>query len=188
MATKILASTIEKGCNGDGNKLINATDVNSTFPEIGTKKESYKAWQFLAKAGLIPGEYTGKPNSEFVIGENIPATHYSNKVGLAFAYTSSYCSYIAEGAASCESPTLNGNYLFIGSIDNPALVGSSFLTPVDALAITTKIDNGMPKKGKLLGYSGNPATGTVTNKCARGNYYDLSHNDKSCAIMYKMNY
>lgn len=178
----------EKGCNGDGNNLINANNVNDAFPYIDTKKENFKAWQFLAKSGLIPGVYAGKSDSSFIIGENIPATQYSKNVGLIFDYSSSYCSYVAHDAASCEPPTSRGNYLFIKAIDNPSPAGSSFLTTADALAITTKIDDGMPKKGKLLGYSGNPAKGTVANKCARGSYYDLSHNSKACAIMYKMNY
>lgn len=177
-----------KGCNGNGNFLINAKNATSTFPEIDTKKENYKAWQFLALSGLIPSKYSDKLNSDFKIGENIPASQYSNKIGLALSYSSSYCSYIAQDTPNCEPSTVNGNYLFIGSIDNPTFVGGGFLTTADALAITTKIDNGMPKNGKLLGYSGNPESGIVTNKCTRGNYYDLSHNSVACAIMYRMYY
>jgi len=62
-------------CNGDGNGTIGNSDANGT---LSVSTEWWRAWQHLANAGLIPGQFTGVQGSggaqEAKIGVNVPAS------------------------------------------------------------------------------------------------------------------
>ncbi len=69
-------------CNGDGNGRIG--DYNATtYSWGGQAYEVMRAWQQLADAGLIDGQYSGvaSSNAVAVIGVNVPASQVSARAG-----------------------------------------------------------------------------------------------------------
>lgn len=65
-------------CNGDGNgRITNQDSIASTY------YEQFRAWQHLANAGLIEGNYTGiaesslNANYGYKVGKNIPTSKIS---------------------------------------------------------------------------------------------------------------
>jgi hypothetical protein len=135
-------------CNGDGSGTVDNSSLASV-PERNT------FWKHLANAGLIEGNYTGDAATQggnticvdatnnFIAGCNVPASKLPNGqwsvdyrgtlTGNAFQFDGQYGNVLALG----KSP---GS----GSFDE-------LILPDDLWNIDTKMDDGMPGTGKLVG-------------------------------------
>lgn len=110
--------------NGDGNRIIDPAN-----------NEDMYAWKHLVLAGLIPGNYTGVTagNPSRLAGTNIPRASYKNGVGFNFWYQTGIY------GRTQHSIVIYDPVRAVGVADT--------VKPVDAMAIDTKMDDGVPNKG-----------------------------------------
>ncbi len=157
--------------NGNGDGMIgNGAVTDDTEP--------YYAWDQLSLAKMIAGTYSGAGTSA-VIGTNVPASKHFSLAGFSLSQISAPFSY-----TDALSRSFPANYLTFGAnhaTDN-ALNGSA-LSPTDASNIDSKIDDGTPDYGKLLGGLGSSASGTCTSGSAPSITYNFANSGISCVIV-----
>ena len=134
-------------CNGDGNGIIDMSII----------AENYLAWQHLANAGLIEGQYTGTyTNDVLTFGLNAPKSkisqagwslHSGGETDPPLVYFTSEGTMLANGFS---------NTLYFGKTYYDSYGGSNVwdaqgpaLSPADAFNIDTKMDDGKPDTGKV---------------------------------------
>ena len=146
---------VKTTCNGNGDRMIDHA--------YGAREEIYRAWQHMANAGLITGNFTGICGTGCsasvradVIGTNTPQSRVAANVGYAFSYRS--------GPLSGDADFFDGNYQFntIGLISSGA---ARAMLPNEASDFDKKYDDGMPATGKIFAYKSNSAS--MTN-CTNG--------------------
>ena len=153
-------------CNGNGNEQI----------EWGT--ENFRAWQQLALAQLIAGNFTGiaaASGTPDVISVNVPASLTVPGMGFDFIYNQN----------NWNVSTYVGNRIAFGGVS--ATSGSTWegiLTPKEMFSIDTKMDDGLPSSGiftvsRGASYSGLMACVDAWVTATTYNYI-LSDNTKSC--------
>lgn len=135
--TSTTPSTDTRTCNGDGNGVINFDNT--------MRHESLRGWQHLANAGMIEGSYTGVPtaSNRDAAGENIPASKFQPG------------GWKLRGMASAATAdTFEANYGTTLEYGGPLLIKTDtpLMTPEDTYNIDTKMDDGLPQSGTILGY------------------------------------
>ena len=161
------ASTGAPTCNGDGDGVIESS--------VAANPENFRAWQQLAAAGLIEGNYTGI-GPGIALAQNVPASSLEQ----------SYFYIQSLGTLSGSTDYFDGNYdntLVLSSIPAPLLV------PEDASEIDIKIDDGLPGSGNirtptqtksLADYSQN----CVTSDLATTARYHLGGTQPECILIF----
>lgn len=167
------ASSTTATCNGDGNGRIQ----NGSGPF----QEEYRAWQHLANAGLIEGHYTGVPDTgpnKPVPGTNVPAS----KLGDA-AWSIAYAdiTYLSGSGASYWGPAQDGNTMFFGGVNGDLTRDNDILKPEEAWNIDTKLDDGLPGSGRILGEYPNSSCHTGGTAPSA---YNVSSSNKICALRF----
>lgn len=156
-------------CNGNNNGNI------SHFIEgNGDYKETYRAWQHLANAGLISGRYTGVYSNAAALsiigGTNVPRGRIANSVFTIVRGTDA-------GNASWFASDY-GNVIQFG-LQNGAWGDTAALKPEEAWNVDTKIDDGKPGSGGIMSYQ--------TATCATSTTaYALDNTTVSCHIIMKL--
>lgn len=166
------------GCNGNGDGRIGGTPP--TF--VTEFAERFRAWQHLASAGLIEGQYTGVAGPDnaahAVARTNVPASRISNgafMIETIGPYTSSsfYKTHNYGNSISVGNPTT-----LAGVIG----VRGALFTSGDAYAIDVKLDDGMPTQGFMIIFGNTDCRdGAGTDPTGP---YNLDVNVVSCAIMF----
>ncbi len=122
----------KESCNGDGDGKIEF--ANGWGGRINY--EDLRAWQHLSLAKMIPGDYTGELDGKALTpGVNVP----SSKIKDAGYWLTTF-------------DTIYGridNYIEFGSTDDNVLNGP-VISPRDARAIDTKIDDGLAGSGDVM--------------------------------------
>lgn len=141
-ATPLTAvSTGTTTCNGNGDGLI------GSIASPGTRHEWLRAWQHLANARLIEGNYTGTSavttNADAVAGVNVPETGIS---GVGF--TPMYIIQTSDGGTWFADNY--GNIFSIGTTTGSAETRNPFLTAGEAFLIDQKLDDGIASSGALI--------------------------------------
>lgn len=162
-------------CNGDGNGTF-------WYGSAGGTSELFQFWKQLALAGLIEGTYSGLAASggiiDMVPGTNIPRSRLNNGSWGVREYWGNFA-----GAANDVFAGQYGNLLqFGGSLtpnDNAAVV----LKPEEAWNIDSKIDDGMPGKGKVIARGINNCT-NATSELDTGTTYKLSSTSLACVLLF----
>lgn len=119
------------GCNGNANGLIDA------------QNESYRYWEHLNLASLLPGTYSG------VVNGSEPLSSQSNL--FASALTESGLYYPHDDFSADEYPNINKNKITLGRFiesNTEAQIGA--LSPRDAMSYDLKYDDGKPRLGKVM--------------------------------------
>ncbi len=166
-------------CNGDGNG-----NVGTSGP---AQPEGLRAWQHLQMAGLIEGTYTGFTNgapTPALPGTNVPRSKLG-RAGWGIYYRGGAGNWIWEQS---------GNFLQIGTSEVNGLFAGT-MNPSEAWNIDTKVDDGIPVTGALLGTAATtapcvnptPASGPHTDAPAN-RVYDLAQTATNlCALYFKLN-
>jgi prepilin-type N-terminal cleavage/methylation domain-containing protein len=167
-------------CNGNGNGIVGFQINNNTATE---NYEMFRAWQHLANAGLVEGNYTGIAGSINVrdadVGRNVPNTRITN-VGIMYGYITLSTGLFAD---------ITGKNIFmIGGEDNSSTSPAGgagptwlpFLTPAEAYNVDMKLDDGKPGSGSIRPMGG---TCTDTQVIATAQFV-LQNNAKDCSINY----
>jgi len=164
-------------CNGDGNGSIGAGAYS-----IG---EALRAWQHLAMAGLIEGSYTGYiAATNVTIGTEVPRSKLGNAGWALFS---------RNGSASNMVWQRNGNFFLIATSGSGSSTGiwSDVIKTEEAWNIDTKMDDGRPEYGKVMGGSnggnctnptGQEGTATLSNR-----EYALTTSGTVCRMWFDVN-
>ncbi len=164
-------------CNGNGDKVL---DYDATLG--GDSGETYQFWRQLMLAGRITGNYSGASGSgsaaDSIPGINIPASRVAN-AGWD----------VGNDASIVDSHyDINyGNYLRLGGRQesNPAI--AAVLTAEEAWKIDTKLDDGRPGHGSIIG--GKPGSCSLaadTSDVDAG--YNLQTGDVQCSLFFVNQY
>lgn len=139
-------STVGTGtqtCDGNSDGLIFADF------RLGTTNylyESFRAWQHLANAGMIDGNYTGIVGSlgsyDSIPGTNVPASRVPG-AGYFIGYVGS-----DDGTRDMYAGVY-GHALYLGGRDLTATFLAPSLTAVEAQALDAKTDDGLPATGNI---------------------------------------
>lgn len=156
-------------CNGDGDHLI---EWNSG----PTANESFRAWQHLSLAGLVPGNFTGigyGSGNQSDIGVNVPASKVAGG-GYTLRYINMY------------SGLLKKNFFEFGSFSTNSVTRKAIVTARDAANLDKKIDDGQPQKGSVHSLKGQGISGTkcISGTAAPDATYLLSETDVNCRIRF----
>jgi len=165
-------------CDGNGNGLI--FDDWNVNPYSGNYAyESFRAWQHLANAGMIDGNYTGVASSgahsgySFTPGTNVPASSIPGG-GYYIAY---------EGIGIPDM--YGGNYghiLWLSGIDS--WDGSPLLTGAEAQALDAKADDGLPGTGNIKSMSSTAKYNCATTADPTTAVYITSVSGVKCFLIF----
>jgi prepilin-type N-terminal cleavage/methylation domain-containing protein len=158
-------------CNGNGDGRIMAA-------------EGYRAWQQLALAALVPGEYLGKldGSGNRVIGLVLPRSKY--ETGGWFV---TFMDTAIFGRANSHLLEISGAPNGI-NWDNGAI-----FTGMDAQTIDQKSDNGLPDSGNVFFLKGDTTSGAhpdcVANpfSAASAGAVNLTSTEFACRIYFWIN-
>ena len=145
-------------CNGNGNKIIGETIG------AGTYQEAFRFIQNLALAGLISGSYTGVVATPPVSGGNvIPSAYSQSAVYWPYAWELPDYYHAMSGTGSYTGP--QKNFLHLGTTELAIYnwPHGPILTPLAAMNIDTKMDDGKPGTGKVIGGGRNYGCPSSTN-------------------------
>ncbi len=141
-ADNAIPNGIPGTCNGNGDGMLAAGAASATG-------EAYQYWKQLALAGLIEGTYSGLSGSggatDSIIGTNVPPSKLSSA-----GWTALYMD-VGNNAVNFTLPTPYGNTFIFGSKTPSWETGSPVLKPEEAWNIDTKLDDGKPAYGKIIG-------------------------------------
>ncbi len=158
-------------CNGNGNGLFNGASAASRTAE------TFMFWQHLANAGLIEGNYSGIAGSgsshNVVFGENVPASKASNA-----GWYSIDTAFSGNGAFS---DNYYRNMMVLGALSDWTY-GVAF-APEEVWNIDTKLDDGLPQKGKIWAVRWSTCTTAASSADLTG-AYKLNVSGKQCAIAF----
>lgn len=136
-----VVSTTKATCNGNGDGIIRDA-TNTSWAEL------WLAWQHLANAGLIEGQYSGSINgltSGQLIGKVVPRGKISNTGYQFWTEARSASGWTGSGSAETLGFIRFGG-TYSGS-DAPIRIGNNALSPEQAWNIDTKLDDGKPGTG-----------------------------------------
>ncbi|MBA8667911.1 type II secretion system protein [Holosporaceae bacterium 'Namur'] len=151
-------------CNGNSNGII---EGNSTVNDV----EALRAWQHLYLAGFLSTAYPGiaTVSGQSDIGVNIPPSAWPG-------------AGIELNASATTQNGINGNAIQVaGFASSSAAKSANIMTPLDAWNIDSKIDDGIGKKGKILGFNSGAGTTCVGSDNLT---YNLNLTTKVCYIKY----
>jgi len=167
-------------CNGNGDGVIN--DASGS----GLTGERFQFWRQLALAGLIEGNYTGLAGSggsgHHQRGTNAPAS----KLGTSALWS---ISNLGVYAGSGTFYAYNyGNFLRIGGDSSSGGPSTPILTPEEAWNIDSKIDDGKPARGMIIGQYWDDLCSAADDGSSAQNdlaaSYRLSDASKQCTLMF----
>lgn len=175
------ASTDKKTCNGNDDGWIHTGYTTTGRAERG------RAWQHLANAGLVSGQYSG------VMGPAATEWRIGGVNTMAGPFSSTHFNFAVEGTmagAPWYFPfAASTNFV---ELSTDADVGESpdrnILTTVEMFDIDSKIDDGKPALGRIRGPSQNhPLATNCTVGTTSTATYNLSKTSKTCYLLYLLN-
>lgn len=172
-------------CNGDGKGDFTCGAVAARRYEILT------AWQHLANAGLIAGDYSGISGAmgcnHMFPGDNVPTSKFGGITGWGFGRLGVYA-----GGSTLYAMDYGGNFLFFGANDDSGSNGVSnpALTGEEAWGIDRKIDDGRPAHGTVIARhwgtmpSDNKCTINAADATDLESDYSVSSNAIACSLIF----
>ena len=144
--------------------------------EYNSADERFGAWQHLALAGMIPGQFTGQTGPDNAVhvvpGENAPET--------AVSKVSFFPSYVALSSPSGDRYGFAyKNNLSLGDVDAQGANAAVF-TPEEAKKIDEKADDGKPGTGQYMANrrDGSWLCATTTDRFTAE--YNVSNDARMC--------
>ena len=172
------ASTNGTTCNGNGDGIV-----------LAGGNEVFRLWQHMASAGLATGSYNGLrgtvSTSDTDIGINVPASRLSNAGHAILTFNNMGSGAIFQGDF--------GLSLFIGADSNTSFTSEAILKPEEMWNIDTKLDDGLPGRGKVMathtggsGFNNVAACSTTTANTDFDGVYRLTQTGIKCGIIYRL--
>lgn len=180
-------ATTNGTCNGDGDGNVElAGAANAT-------SEMMQFWHQLALAGLMEGSYTGLTGAttsnwgEVVIGTNVPKARLGTAGWSAFNLNGPTNPTFA---GSGEMFVIDyGNAFMMGAYRAAYFTMNPIITPEEAWNIDTKMDDGQPARGSVIGIHFNNLcsvanTGSNTNVNFDASY-KLTDTAQRCSLIFR---
>jgi prepilin-type N-terminal cleavage/methylation domain-containing protein len=153
-------------CNGSGNGIIES-DFNNFH-------EGIRFWEHLARAEIISGTFDSSPSGMmpgykgFITGgyDYLPGSKYEG------------ARWIVGNLSGTGAEVVNNGTQALTLFRNNS---SAFLTQPDAFTIDSKIDDGRPYSGKVLGVQWYSASTLYVSSSE----YALNRNDAACGILFE---
>ncbi|MES2984117.1 MAG: prepilin-type N-terminal cleavage/methylation domain-containing protein [Pseudomonadota bacterium] len=166
--------------NGDGNGLIRAGSAPLTA-------ELYYVFQHLAKAGFIPGTYTGAANSNggASIGTNVPGSAMG-AVAFMFDHPDATDGNVSGDALYFDG--FYGNVLRVAGLDDNSAVtpAKAFLTTKQAYQLDDKYDDGQPGTGNITTPISTALSGCATSAATTALYTQSNSELKVCYFLIRL--
>lgn len=158
-------------CDGNADNAV-------TAGAAGEAGEGMQYWRHMALAGLIEGTYSGLAGaghaSHCVVGSDCPASRIS-RAGWGLRHLPTFAGNGTDWAGQY------GHFYDYGANTANSYPSGNVMTPAEAWNIDTKLDDGMPGLGKMLGYSPT-VCGEATGPTDFAANYRLSSNDTACRL------
>lgn len=155
-------------CSGNGNGRL---DLDY---------ETYRFWQHLANAGLVPGQFTGVAGGgstiHSIINQNIPASKFSSG-GWGVRYFPN-----SAGMDGFYFAYDYGHFLQIGAEWADTVAHAPLFSPEDAWNIDSKVDDGRPARGMAIAQPGGDCTTAGNNRNGLDSDYRLDLNGARCVL------
>lgn len=154
--------------NGNGNKLIEFVNPEGVY-------EGYRAWQQLALAGVLEGNYEGtQTNGVAELIKDIPPS------ALGGGYALEHDIFGLQG----QLVLLLGN----PAVSTVTMLMDGALKPEIALNVDLRIDDGLPDSGVVRGNEGNNNSAGDCTKLNENNVreYDLTKTTQACILGFQM--
>ena len=170
----ITVVTTSGTCDGNGDGFLeDGTASNAT-------SQQFQFWRQLASAGLIEGGYSGISGSGIApftanAGINSPIS----KIGGS-TWSVRHLPGIFSGDPFAFSYEY-GNFLVFGGERPTEWPARPNLKPEEAWNIDTKLDDGLPASGKIVGYHWSSCTTAATNSDVSARY-KLTNNSLECIL------
>jgi hypothetical protein len=148
--------------------------------------ERFLVWQHLSNAKILPGNYTGRTNSDTIL--YVGAFDAVPKVNVpAGPVQSLFYDISTGGAGSTFTSMASIANEHIVRIYGPASRAFSILTPREAFEIDKKIDDGFPGNGKVFSTIRSSPVGTncATSDDGSTAAYDLSQTTQLCVLGFR---
>ncbi len=147
------------GCNGDGDGLVELHE------------ESWRAWQHLAAAEFIEGDYTGVDagDPDYQANVNVPSLSQQRVLIRIDNATVTY--------EEAPNPVFTGLRIMLGALSsNPAdwddIYNAGALSPEDAQLLDRKIDDGIPSDGLIIAED-DGASDPLDSFCMNNHEYNI---------------
>lgn len=168
-------------CNGNGNGVLNDA-AGAHQPG-----EHYVFWVHLVRAGLVQGNYTGRPNGggryDVQFGTNSPASQFSNAGWVAFNFTDFGGGSTYNGNGYFYAYHYGNMFFLMNNTDSPTSWSPPpALIPADAWSIDTKMDDGIPGKGTIISYWRDCTTSA--SKTDYDGAYALDNKEVVCVLIF----
>lgn len=168
-------------CNGNGNGRIGASSSAGVL-DTSAAYEWFRAWQQLANAGMIPGQFTGvketATDGDAGPGVNVPKAKMKAKAGWTLFYF--------------LQPTTDVNlwgdqygHMFSFGGDTTSITNNPVLSPQDAMSIDQKIDDGKPASGFIRAWRTNLQSRCTDNDTSASVVtYGYYISEDSCSLLF----
>lgn len=156
---------------GDGNGHIDGAD------------EGMIAWQHLALAQMIPGEYSGagagEDGNRFEAGVNIVRSRVRGAGYLTFFSANPW-----NNAVQARRNTAIGGIVGLNTnVDNILGSATGIFTPADGRSLDLKVDDGFAITGNVIAMNAGP-TGDCVDVINGVRDFNLGVNNQSCIAMF----
>jgi type II secretory pathway pseudopilin PulG len=193
-ATTYTAKPHTATCNGDGNGRVGDSDYNGNIAfkpdestNIPAEYELYRLWQQLADAGMIDGAYSGVPGAggtyEATPGINEPASRVKGG-----GWTFMWLLNTAASTGTVYWPQSFGHVFVLGAPRAASVANAALLSPLDAMEVDSKIDDGRPGLGLVQAprYSMlHNCTSQLNDTAATKATYNLTYTDgPGCSLIF----
>ncbi len=197
----VKATQFGLGNNGDGNGQLLPGNFNFATQWAGWTSESVSFWYHLAQAGLtdFPGLISIPPSAPYTQAQ-IVQTQPAAKVGNNVYILATQFTDFNMGSGVLDSRYVRGGNGFfltgLGTIGSQATFPPG-LTPFQAYALDTKVDDGQPFGGKIVQGKTNfaspsacsPISGSSScsysyTACSTGYAYSFSSNNPECNLAF----
>lgn len=177
---RTIVSSNKRTCNGDGSGVVGDLLIGGD-PDFNTT-EKFHFWVQLVSAGLIEGSYSGvdaEGDDYATVGVDLPRSKI-DRAGFSIVRPS-----VFEDLGDFlvyTGLTFPPNMLSFGTPTDRYTTGFPSLKPAEAWSVDTKLDDGKPGRGKMLGFN----TGCASTTVASTSEYNLSSDVTACGLLYAL--
>ena len=168
-------------CNGDSNGRIGASSTAGVL-DTNAAYEWFRAWQQLADAGLIEGQFTGvkesATNGDAGIGLNVPKSKLKIESGWTLFY-------FLQTATDTTIWGDNYGHVFAFGGNTTSVTNGVALSATNAFGIDQKIDDGKPGRGIIRARrTAAEANCTASDTTQDAATYSSINTDSSCSLLF----
>jgi prepilin-type N-terminal cleavage/methylation domain-containing protein len=166
-------------CNGDGNGQFSYS--TSTY----AVNESLRAWQHLAAAGFVQGQFTGSGTGSSPIGATVGVNIPASKIGKGVGYDFDNFANVATSYAYFYTTNfVNGMWLGAPPTANNDVAKYAAISPDDAQLIDTKMDDGRPGFGNVMALKPAFSPGCASTSQKNTAMYVTGSSGRLCSLVF----